>query len=110
MKPLLVAILLAFTSACFGGGNGLPEPASPAGASVKRIRGTGMFISTPRWAATPWARIEDAVIELPVLVLIAEDNSACIVDGKLWASAQAGAFYECPGKWRWPRVQPRVPR
>jgi hypothetical protein len=88
----LVALLLGF-----------PAPMKPADPNAKRIIGVGTFASRGKWEATPWARIEDAVIDLPVLVLIATDHSVCITDGPTWATARVGEFYGCEAKWRWPR-------
>lgn len=96
------ALVLLLCAACFGQGTLPPEP-SPTDENTKTIAGVGTFISTYDWQRTPWYRIEDMGISLPVLVIIAQDGSACLVEGKDWAIAQAGKRFACPGKWRFAR-------
>jgi hypothetical protein len=100
----LFAFLLGVLLGCgLSQGSALQAPMKPADPNAKRIIGVGTFASRGKWEATPWARIEDAVIDLPVLVLIATDHSACITDGPTWATARVGELYACEAKWRWPR-------
>lgn len=94
----LLALLLVV--GCFGQGNYLPEPPRADAPRVKVIRGVGAFISTFQWEASPWARITDGILPIPVLIVVAQDNSACIVEGKAWAVAKQGDRYSCPAAWR----------
>ena len=97
-RALALVIVLAW--ACFGQGNYLPEPPADDAPRVKTIRGVGTFISTPQWEASPWARITDGILPIPVLIVVANDDSACIVTGKVWAVAKQGDRYSCPTAWR----------
>jgi hypothetical protein len=62
-----------------------------------------MFTSTHAWERTPWARTTDSPADLPVMIVVADDNSACIVPGSVWALAKQGDRYSCPQAWRFPR-------
>jgi hypothetical protein len=54
---------------------------------------------------TPWYRIEDAIHELPIYVVLATDRTVCLVSAADWAVAQSGDVYPCAGRWRMERIR-----
>jgi hypothetical protein len=52
------------------------------------------------WHRSAYSRVEDAVIDAPIYLIVAEDGTACIAPAADWSIAARGDFYPCPGKWR----------
>jgi hypothetical protein len=78
-------------------GDGQPEPVP---AATRRVAGTELIISLKDWQNSPWARISDTRIDVPVHLVIAEGGWACIVDGGDWAVVPYGSHYACESGWR----------
>ena len=99
-----IFIIFALLLGCFGQGNYLPEPVLPSDKNAKMLSAnpTREYITSQDWSRSPWYRIDDSTTPLPVLLLIADDGMACLVDNKTWALAQPRKVVSC-SKWRFPR-------
>jgi len=101
MRFLLTALLLA-ASACFQGN--LPEPIPITTKNAKITVSTTMFVSYGRWERSGYFRADrDAVVNLPVMIAIAQDGSACLIDDKIWALWRERDVVACKTSWRFRR-------
>ena len=83
------------------GGNPLPEwKTSPTpGPNAKRVDHVESFGNIVAWHRSAYSRADDT-LNLPVYLIVADDNTACIAPPEDWTIAQRGDVYPCPGKWR----------
>jgi len=94
MLKAAAALLLC---ACVGTGKAEPK-------RLGLIAAVEAYTSWHTWKLTPWVRIaEDMTRPLPILIVIASDGRACLVDGAVWTLAKAGEYHDCASGWRFPR-------
>lgn len=96
----LTALLLLLIAAC--GTNHLPEAVQPFSVdkNARRIQGVTEVSNELAWRRSPYWRLDDFLVALPVFLAIADDNSACIIPGDVWVIAKRGDFVICAGRWR----------
>lgn len=59
------------------------------------------YVSRWSWQQSPWYRHEqDAATELPILLAIASDETACFVPDQTWALLTRARYLVCPVAWR----------
>lgn len=94
-----LTLILVLLAAC--GGRGLPgwKTSPTPGANVKRVDHLEQFTSTSAWRVSRYFHIEDD-LGLPIYLIVAQDETACIVPALDWTIAERGDFYPCPRKWR----------
>lgn len=97
-SPCLVLSLVLLV-AC--GGNPLPQwKTSPRpGPGAKHVDRLQKFTNVLAWRRSPYYRPDDA-FELPVYLIVADDDTACITPADDWTVANRGDLYPCPGRWR----------
>lgn len=100
MKLFLSVVLLLL--GCFGQGN-LPEPVQPTAKNAKRTVALATITSRAHWQSSGYFRIDDVVIDFPVMIVIADDDTACIIDAMTWASWREGDIVQCKTSWRFRR-------
>jgi hypothetical protein len=94
------ALLFFILVGCFGGVP-LPAPTPTATKNAKRTVAVYEFVSRQQWEQTGYYRSgEDALIELPVLIAVANDRTACIIDGRTWANWRDQQVVLCSSAWR----------
>ncbi len=93
----LLALLLV--TACLGGGHWPEQVSSRPNGTSRRIQGVSQFQNVYEWQRSGWSRIADGIMNWPVFVVIADDGSACVVSGDVWAIAKAGDYVTCK-PWR----------
>ena len=96
---LLPAVLL-LCAACLGGVP-LPAPVRSTDKNAKTTVAVAEFVSRADWEQTGYYRPDqDGLIELPVLIALANDRTACIIDGRTWASWRDQLIVSCSSSWR----------
>lgn len=94
--PMVLPLLIA---ACAG--KPLPDwktDPTPA-ANAKRVDHLERAGSNPAWQRSPYWRVNDN-LETPIYLIVADDQTACVVPAEDWTVANRGDFYPCPGQWR----------
>lgn len=117
MPTLLIRALLLLSLVGCAAANPYDEPAPDVGqlwveqaeeraeqrGTPRRVVDAEIYQNHRTWQVTPWFRIEDAAIDYPVQILVAESGDACIVSGSDWAGTLFNTYYRCP---RWRRARP----
>lgn len=93
---LLVALALLVGASCAN----YTKSSAPTGKDVRLVIAWDGFVSYHRWENTGWFRITDSPFEAPFWVLIASDQSACIVDATDFVTTFENTYYACKTGWR----------
>ena len=102
MRNIVYIVLMVLMSQCapMSSGDNSNRNSSP-GIFVDRV--IGPITSFNVWTSSPWFRITDGPDITPVMLIVNQNNMACIVDGSVWALARQGEFVKCPLGIRYPR-------
>lgn len=94
MKLLALLLLVA----CAHGGGIIPEPAQPGDRNAKLVRDLVPYASEVAWQRSPYWRPSD--FGWPWYVIIANDNTACVLETNVVYLPMVREFYACPTSWR----------
>lgn len=102
MTKLVIGSLLLV--ACLGGaGNGIPPEPRGGENNSKAAVDVLMYNSPFEWQRSPYYRIGDDSLTLPIFVAIADDRTACFITADRWATFHPEQRVPCAGQWRSPR-------
>jgi len=106
-----LCILALVCAACTGPGYTFPKGYLPypmvaeefaaKNTDLRYIIGSAHYSTRNQWEMSPFYRIGDEMLSLPVLVLVNNMNMGCIVPGAVFAMQPERAA--CPNGWRFPR-------
>jgi hypothetical protein len=98
---LAACVVLAVLSC--GGRSPEPGPVPAATPTSREVVRVEEYPSTPDWRRSPYWRLADDVIDLPVFMLVAADGTGCIYRRLMRPTVRSGEFWPCPAGWRVPR-------
>lgn len=92
---ILPAVFLILLAACSPFSRPIPLVA-------KHIIGSAEYLTQNAWDNSPWHRAGDDFIQEPVYLIIADDYTACAVDGDTFTAAiNTSLQFPCPhNDWR----------
>lgn len=96
------AVLGLLALDCLGGVGIPPEPR--AGAENSKIVTDIVLVNSAFvWQRSPYYRMGDDTLSMPLYVAVAEDGTACFLSAERWATYHQNEREPCPGEWRMAR-------